>query len=182
MQDDNDQAKMFLHLDCLDVLEARLTHVGCGDDRGCLNPTGKRDRCQLKPFLTDESDLVELVAQRDPFGSRELAFRHQALHEIPVAGFGRYASSRGVRLANVSACLKFGQLIADRGGTDTESVLADKGLRRDWRRMANVLVDDRLQDARLAFRQHVVRSVPSLHDIHPHQRSPSTRDWCRQSS
>src|SRR2546426_2892199 len=172
LEHQDDQHRLGLERDQVDVLDPRLADLGSRDQRDVLGDLGQHHRRLLQDAVDAARRAFKLLFNGPPDGGRGGFRFHEEVDEIPVAAVGRDAAGRGVRLLQVPGADQVGQLVADGGGGECDEVLGGEHLRTDRHPRHGVIGDDGLQDLLLAL----VERGGLQHDWQ--SRSPSANSDC----
>ena len=144
---DQDQARHPLvdghEVDAPDVRCPRLCRRRQTGRAGHTRQGGRRE---AEPVLACELHLPELVADHQLLDGRERHGIDDRLDVEAVAGVGRHATRRGMRVGQEAGALELGQDASDGRARHAEAVALDQRLRADGRRGGDIFLDDGPKD------------------------------------
>ena len=153
--DDHDHQHLGLEHQDLDVADRGGLDRRRGDDREQVGDLGER----LGGHAHRLVDLAPHQLQAQVGGRRQRALGQQPVDVVAVAGVGRRAAGRGVRVREQAELLEHGELVADRRGPAGDVGIGGEGLRSDGLPGRRVALDDLAQQELLAGRQHPKEST-----------------------
>src|SRR5438128_2029157 len=151
LQHEDDQHRLRLERDQVDVLDPRLADLGSGDQRDVLGDLGQHHGRLLQDAIDAARGAFDLLFDGPPNRGRSGLRIHEEVDKIAVAAVGRDAAGRSVRLLQIPGADQVGQLVADGRRGERDEVLGGQHLRADRHPRHGVVGDDGLQDLLLAL-------------------------------
>ena len=98
LQHEDDQHRLRLERDEVDVFDAGLADLGRGDQRDVLGDLGQHHRRLLQDAVDAARRALKPLLDGPPDRGRGGLRIHEEIHEIAVAAVSRDAAGRGMRL------------------------------------------------------------------------------------
>ena len=122
VEDDDQAGHPVADRDQLETPDPGGPRLGRGGDAGGVRRRGERRGGQAEPLVGRVLHLSELVADHELLDGRERDVAGEALDVEAIAGVGRHAARRRVRVHEEALGLELGEDRPDRGGADPQAM------------------------------------------------------------
>ena len=175
-QDEDQAGHPLVDRDEVDPPDVGVARLGRRGEAGRAGDRGEGGRGEAEPVLAGVLHLAELVPDHELLDGRQRNGLGDRLHVEAIAGVGRDAPGRGVRVGQQAVGLELGQDAPHGRAGDGEAVAFDERVAADRRRGRDVFLDDGPKDRLRAKVQGAEwAAIPSRQGLSP--KGVSTLWW-----
>ena len=150
-EDEDDESRLRLEGNQVDVLDPLLADLRSGHERNILSDLGQHHRRLLQDPIDATRCALELLPDGSAHPRRGRLRLHQEIDEVAIPAVGGDPPGRGMRLLQVAGADQVGQLVADGRRREGDEILGREDLGADGDPGHGVVRDYGLQNLLLAL-------------------------------